>query len=79
VNWLRWRKESTELITCRLRKSFPLLLIGVDAYLMRSLLWIPISRVTASYPEEKRAVHTRQKEVQELWEQVKVKIRNTNV
>ncbi|XP_046630760.1 spectrin beta chain, non-erythrocytic 1-like isoform X4 [Daphnia pulicaria] len=29
--------------------------------------------VTASYPEEKRAVHTRQKEVQELWEQVKSK------
>lgn len=29
-------------------------------------------RVTASYPEEKLAVHTRQKEVQELWEQVKV-------
>ena len=26
----------------------------------------------ASYPEEKRAVQKRQKEVQELWEQVKV-------
>ena len=32
-------------------------------------------RVTASYPEEKRTVQTRQNEVQELWEKVKVCIK----